>query len=313
MEKPSYSYEIVKDPNTGNVYQLTYAPDSTQDSGYRVVSMKAMGSNTTNANVRSSEWIQSLLKQFGNNLGSNLSSSSYYVPGETLTNQDRETFGKPSGGLPADVPGDGNQSNVIGGGVPTGAPVSPITGMPRSAWSQALHDAMSQWVPGQTPHPLSPQAQMKYDPVQGAFVSTAPPPPKWNPVENIMAGKPAGYPMPPFDENGMIPNMPVPPVPEPAAQMAPVSPQMPVMPNVPTGQTMPALPNVPPPPPMSGMPQSGPWTGRPPFLNPNNGQFPGGQNPLPMRQGLVPMGPEAYLNQLVNNGPGSPVRKMNLG
>lgn len=213
----------------------------------------------------------------------------------------------------------GGGANTIGGDVNGvgGAPVSPITGQPRSAWSQALHDAMMNWVPGQSPHPLSPKAQMKYDPAQGAFVSIAPPPPEWNPYQNIMNGDPAGYPMPPFDENGMIPNMPVPQAPKmqgmpqmpqmpkmpnipnnPAMDMAPVSPSNPAMPVVPAGQV--AAPQQRPMEldalrnqiqqrvitPQTGAMPNVPWTGSPPY-NPVNGAMTAGN----------------YLDQLINKAP----------
>lgn len=145
--------------------------------------------------------------------------------------------------------------NQIGGGAPAGAPVSPITGKPRSAWSQQLHQALMNWVPGQTPHPLAQGGGYTMGTNPLSLTQTPPPPPpSWNPYENVMAGQPAGYPSA-FDQNGMIPNMPMPQAPQmpanPAQNMAPVSQANPANPPVPAGSAgggmsqMPQMPQMP--------------------------------------------------------------------
>lgn len=317
----------IKDSTTGKVYWVSYVPDG--NGGWRtsaisqVTDPNELKTASQSATPQPNSWITQQMNLLGSSRGvntnyipggtgsnktsgatdwNNQGSGNSYIPGSTLTDADRQRFG-PKSGNPDPGPGpgplpSGGGANAVGGGTMMGAPVSPVTGMPRSAWSQALHDAMSQWVPGQTPHPLSPAAQQRYDPALGQFVSTAPPPPKWNPVENVQNGLPAGYPNPPFNDQGMIANMPPPPIPAPAQTMAPTSNINPPLPNIPTGQTLPP----PPAPNLSDWPRTI-------YAAPNTPIMQEMLPPPTLRPAGMPMGPEAYLNQLVNGGPGNPLRK----
>lgn len=151
-----------------------------------------------------------------------------------------------------------------------------------------MHEAMMNWIPGQTPHPF-----------YGGFPSQmVEEPPTWNPYQNIMNGLPAGYP-PPFNDQGMIPGMtppmpdsmqmpPMPQMPPPPAQMmAPVSMANPAQPVVPAGGSQ-WMGNAP------YMPQQtlGPWNDKLPASNQLGGGF-----------SLSGMSPQNYLEQLINGGP----------